>query len=139
MPEFQLDYGGRDGGDWFRSLDSFTQGYVEAMFFTSTGSGDDGELETATVSDLSPSARAEIIEDCKAFQKTSAYIGWLESDPEMGEDCAGRDFWYTRNGHGVGFWEESRGYGVYSEPLDTAAKAAGEINLCRGDDGFIYT
>ena len=38
----------------FRALDTFAQGYVEAMFFTDTGTGDDDELEHVTFDDLSP-------------------------------------------------------------------------------------
>jgi hypothetical protein len=49
---------------------------------------------------------------------------------------AGHDFWLTRNGHGVGFWD--RGLGAVGDALSKAAQAYGERNVYLGDDGAIY-
>jgi hypothetical protein len=37
MPEFILDHGSPEAAKQFKALDAFTQSYIEAMFFTSTG------------------------------------------------------------------------------------------------------
>lgn len=51
---------------------------------------------------------------------------------------AGHDFWMTRNGHGVGFWD-----GDWIEPyagqLDRLAKSFDQVDLYRGSDGRIYS
>lgn len=141
MPEFVLDYGTTEGETWYKSLDSFTRGYVEAMFFTCTGTGDDEEsgLETASVDDLAPQAREDIAKECADWQEANAALLDLayarqEYDPEQ----AGRDYWYTRNGHGVGFWDrtvlDADGLG---DKLSAAARYSDRY-LTRGDDGLIY-
>ena len=145
MTEFVLDMGSSAGRDAFRGLDSFTQGYVEAMFFTSTGTGDDGDLQDASVSELAPSALELIVADCAKFQEVNAARlalayercskDWVAYDQE----AAGRDFWYTRNGHGVGFWDRDalRADGL-GDQLSEDCRTWRECYLYRGDDGLLY-
>lgn len=139
MPEFILDHGTPDAARQLKSLDSFTQGYVEAMFFTDTGTGDDAEnnLQDATVAELAPSALQKIIVDCQNFQHENADELQAAYETETGYDAekAGRDYWYTRNGHGTGFWD--RGLGVHGDYLANAARYS-EVSLYRGDDGLLY-
>lgn len=47
------------------------------------------------------------------------------------------DFWLTRNGHGVGFWD--RDVGAVGDRLTKACKKFGETYLYVGDDGKIHT
>lgn len=158
MPEFILDTAGRvDQPGLLRALiwgdlDAFTQGYVEALFFTSTG--DDGEPLEQGFSDLAPETLARIIADCAAFRAAPAWVALLEAlgNEELGDleadlaakggdpvpdTQAGRDFWYTRNGHGCGFWD-----GDWPEPYATAltdaARAFGNVDAYLGDDGRVY-
>ena len=51
------------------------------------------------------------------------------------ESRAGNDYWYTRNGHGTGFWD--RGLGELGDKLAAACRYR-EVNMVRGDDGLIY-
>lgn len=130
MPEYHLDV--HDDHDTWRKLDSFTQGYIEAMFFTETspafsfsdiekdreawldaereGQSDGTIPSDATFADLAPESLASIIADCRKFQEQHdvslqcAYSRGGSKGYYDSED-AGRDFWYTRNGHGVGFWD----------------------------------
>jgi hypothetical protein len=136
MPEYILDT--RDGPAPWRDLDAFTQGYIEAMFFTSTGHEDD--LEDATFAELHPQSLADIIADCKAFQDANRSL--LDAAVEHGGDrgeydlaAAGRDYWYTRNGHGVGFWD--RGLGSIGDSLSSAARYS-SVDVVRGDDGKVH-
>jgi hypothetical protein len=122
----------------WRDLDAFTQGYVEAMFFTSTG--DDGEAFAEGFADLAPETLARIIADCAKFQEGSAWLRAVNAAKGYdfpGEADAGRDFWFTRNGHGCGFWD-----GDWPEPhataLTDAARAFGEVDAYLGDDGKVY-
>lgn len=126
MPEFILDRGSPEAARQFQALDSFTQGYIEAMFFTDEEqlceeSGrempavavDMATMETRFVGgnslgfgDLAPDTLARIIADCQAFQSQHVQL-LTQAYARDGYDAAaaGRDFWYTRNGHGVGYWD----------------------------------
>jgi len=138
MPEFILDTSGTvdgtafpedfpDRAQWtldvrWNHLDSFMQGYVTALFWTSCEPGTVQEAEDdfsrvwependsslpgdVVFSDLAPEALASIIEDCRRFQAEAADL--IEQAGERGysEERAGHDFWLTRNGHGAGFWD----------------------------------
>ena len=148
MPEFHLDTSGRvdhvhpgNGRtyqvDW-PELDTFTQGYIEALFFTDASDSDD-ELYEKGFSDLAPETLAAIIDDCAKFQAVTEadLAGANDIDHQCGETEAGRDFWYTRNGHGCGFWD-----GDWPEPYATAltdaCKAFRSLDAYLGDDGKVY-
>jgi hypothetical protein len=44
---------------------------------------------------------------------------------------AGSDYWFTRNGHGVGFWD--RDLGDVGDMLSDAARDAGGVHVFFGD------
>ncbi|MBB4398722.1 hypothetical protein [Bradyrhizobium sp. ERR14] len=131
MPEFILEIGSVEHQRTFNALDGFTRGYIEALFFTDEEQlceESDGEREMPSVAfnmatmesrfvggnsfgfaDLAPSALESIIRDCEAFQRDNAAL--LDSAYERDNydsEQAGRDFWFTRNGHGVGYWDRSQ-------------------------------
>lgn len=138
MPEFQMPMGSwRDAID-FSNLDDFAQGYVEAMFFTSTGDAGDEELEHATFADLAAETVELIVRDCDAFQ--TAHAALLDRAYQRDYDAkqAGRDYWFTRNGHGVGYWDRKvlEADGLGDELSDAAGRC--EVDLYRGDDGKLY-
>lgn len=122
MPQFQME--GSLEPD-FQALDEFTQGYIEALFFTETEPGTtervqsfgrvwNHETDSSLPGDVgfgefAPDALAKIIADCKAYQEANAAL--LERAYQLTADGlaysperAGHDFWLTRNGHGAGFW-----------------------------------
>lgn len=140
MPEFQLDHGDGSQRDRWKECDAFTQGYIEAMFFTETGDADDGDLQHATVADLAPETWDRIKADCDAFKQDARNAAHLEEacayDYEMVQ--AGRDFWFTRNGHGVGFWDRKELNEQQRDALSDAARATGSRDLYRGDDKKLY-
>lgn len=126
MPQFQLDTSGAvpplnpieseafvQSDYLWRDLDAFTQGYIEALFFTSdeelrsrVGAIEDGRADDPYgFSDLAPETLERIMTDCAAFQRDNAAT--LEEAYRRDYDAAqaGRDYWFTRNGHGVGFWD----------------------------------
>jgi hypothetical protein len=125
MPEFILDDTGTVDGRDFADLDAFTRGYIEALFFTNQSSipmvefdseesqeriregQADGDLPNDSgFSDLHPSSLESIIADCARFQEVAAPLLSLAYElDDYSPEQAGRDFLYTRNGHGVGFWD----------------------------------
>ena len=134
MPEFKLN--GSENYDFLR-CDDFTQGYIEAMFFCECHP-DNPELDGKGVVDLSPEAWDAILSDCAAFQRDNAPL-LLRACNSIGYGYteAGRDFWFTRNHHGVGFWDrEIGGYG--DELTESCQKQHKEVNLTLGDNGQLY-
>lgn len=127
MPEFILDMGSPEHARAFNALDSFTQGYIEALFFTDEErlcEESEGEREMPDVAvnvatmesrfiggnsfgfaDLAPEALAKIVADCAAFQAANRALLDEAYTRDYDEEQAGRDFWYTRNHHGVGYWD----------------------------------
>lgn len=152
MPQFVME-GILEPG--FQALDAFTQGYIEAMFFTETDPSvtladcEAGEVEwnegTVPVdsgfADLHPDSLEAIKALCERFQTharhtlSEAYAveidtldkGRINYDPNW----AGHDFWLTRNDHGAGFWD--RGLGQVGDDLTELAKAYGEANVWFAD------
>ena len=158
MPEFILD--GTEAPD-FRALDDFTQGYIQALFFTEESPGvsteeweagcEQGNLGSLPGDvgflDLAPEALQAIIADCKAFQEVNAALLAEAYDrPGYDEERAGMDFWYTRNGHGVGYWDrkelEAGDLGDrLSERCGWRNKTKpyfGEVYACFGDDRKVH-
>jgi len=120
-----------------RTLDPFTRGYLEAALFSSNDESDESGGEPLdknySIADFAPEAIKKAIADCARFQEQNAAD--LE---DFDEEEAGADFWFTRCGHGVGYWD-----GDYPKPqatrLTESAKKFGEVWVSVGDDGLIYT
>lgn len=131
--------------------DDFLRGYLDAALFTTDTNPPSGcdYVESGRAEEMFPNLPDEFVEqarkDCEAFRKTPAWLalcealgneelGDLESDLGDPDGHAGRDFWYTRNGHGCGFWD-----GDWPEPhadaLTEAAKVFGECYLMPEDIG----
>jgi hypothetical protein len=108
MPQFHLNTPARRVHPFY-ALDDFSKGYVEAMFFTNGDTGDDREhlLNDWGVERLTHASVAAIARDCAAFKESAGFALDFALGPMSGysEEQAGRDFWFTRQGHGVGFWD----------------------------------
>ena len=130
------------------TFDDFILAFLEAALWSSTD--DDGEpLDNEhSIAGIDPGSLARLAEDCKRFQASAEWQAALaaEDDPRtalpLGYGCtleqsAGADFWFTRCGHGAGFWD-----GDWQEPhaaaLDAVSRQFGHIDLYIGDDGKIY-
>lgn len=121
-------------------MDAFTRDYTAAILFT-----EQDELGDKNEDDFAPEMMERIRADCAAFQAAEGVADILAdesnhrpgSPDDTAEEHAGRDFWYTRNGHGVGFWD-----GDWTEKaesvLDPLAGSFGEVWVYVGDDGKVY-
>ncbi len=150
MPEFILGLGDEESAFRWSKLSAFTQGYIEAAFFCGVETGDDcDKSEEYGFGDLDRDSLIAIVRDCREFEKANesdleAIDGaqWDGSSRygDYDREAAGRDYWFTRNGHGVGFW--SRGFegdaAAVAERLDHAASQAGESDLYLGDDDRVH-
>lgn len=117
--------------------DSFLQGYLDAALFTTDPDPPGGcdYVESGRADELYPSIPDWFIEqarkDCAGFEST--YYDTLCAAGSRWQN--GSDFWYTRNRHGVGFWD--RGYpDEVAGPLTEAAHAYGECDLMAEDLGL---
>ena len=100
MPEFEMPFAGNQDVDTFCELDEFTQGYVEAIYWTECNADCEEGMEDLTMEDMAAETLSDIKEDCASFQRDNA------ADLEgIDSHQSGVDFWLTRNRHGAGFWE----------------------------------
>lgn len=168
MPEFHLDTAGQVEPPpaaklWphplaWDQLSEFAQGYIEALFFTAGDmpgvfyrdpDADEPESVYVGFADLAPAALNRILNECVRFQATDvfkAFAAWRESADalEMGasDSQAGRDFWFTRCGHGVGFWDRPPTF--YGPHADTLTAACGHgtafpnVDAYLGDDDKVH-
>lgn len=123
----------------------------EVMEDVEEGRADGNIPEDTGFSDLHPDSLEKIIADCARFQSDNAALlaeayghhfpartigdGSLPDSRREAWDydaaAAGRDFWFTRCGHGVGFWD--RGLGDVGDKLSADCKAWGDAHAWFGD------
>jgi hypothetical protein len=128
MPEFIADTDGTVSGKEWDDLSPFVQGYIEAMLFTSVADGvsmvdwNDPENREADregtlggsipgdsgFGDIHPTSLQRAIEECETFQAKASDLLSLAYQRDYNETQAGRDFWFTRCGHGVGYWDRNQ-------------------------------
>lgn len=122
-------------------LEEMLQSYVAAALWSSTCKEDeddeDDQGDTPMDSlynedDIHPDTLELMKKDCEKFLNDN------EDDIDGRYSDAGHDFWLTRNGHGVGFWEKPDWPEEEGERLTEAAKSFGECYLYVGDDGKVY-
>ena len=90
----------------------FIAAYFEAVCFTDEVERD--ELDNLWVEEQTI--------DCLCFYSRSHYYF-----PEGTIEQAGYDFWFTRNGHGTGFWDRPEVYGsAVSEDMTKRSQSFGE-------------
>ena len=135
----------------FERLPEFVRGYIECAFFDGVErqksdpdySDSDPKDTDASVADLAPSTLAEMIAECRRFRAMHGkLLRRAVAQPGYSWERAGHDFWYTRNGHGVGFWcrDELKRSGL-DRKLSELVGFKTEFTDCflyRGDDGLIY-
>lgn len=147
MSEFVME--GRDHAA--RTESEFVFGFIEALFFTERAPGwtadrwftEEREAEDAESGvggsipedvgycDLHPDTLTAIRRDCEAWQEQNAAL--LEeaySRDDYGPKDAGADYWFTRNGHGIGFW--------CRDALDEDDLGERLSDACRGLEVYVF-
>ena len=116
-------------------LETFTAAYIKAMYFSDTG--DEGQPPSDA--ELSEEAQLDIEADCRSFWRRFGCYVTTEICTNAFDDSvsqAGHDFFFTRNGHGCGFWEDEWPE-TYRDMLAAAARGYGELNLHLGKQRII--
>lgn len=160
MPEYILPTENA-GAEW-HALDDFTKGFIEAAFFCDTscysssefftdeaqeavceGQADGSIPNDAGPEDIEPKSLAAVAKLCSEFQATHAALLAGAYELNYDESQAGRDFYYTRAGHGTGYWDRNE---LGADLCEALSEAAGrhEISLDAHQDdkapsGFFVT
>ncbi len=128
-----------------RALDEFTHAYIEAALFTESAesppSGGQPLDKNYGESDITDESLAVIDAQCEKFQQLYGDVidaATCRQGQYSNREMAGHDFWMTRNGHGVGFWDGDWSPQDLADQLDEGAKKFGEAHLDVGDDGAIH-
>lgn len=127
----------------FEHLDDFVRGYITAALWSETDGNNEPLDANYDQHDFDSDALKSMREDCERFIRENETdldqlpenYGGRSAEYTVGE-LAGHDFWLTRNGHGVGFWD--RGLGELGERLTDASHKFGESYLEVGDDNKIH-
>ena len=126
---------------WSGELDEFTEAYVRAALWSTTGDGGEALDDDYGAEHLAPETLERMKADCARFREVYGPLV-IEANYDAGgegsvESHAGHDFWLTRAGHGVGFWDGDW-TAEAGEILTMAAKSFGDYELYVGDDGRIH-
>ena len=110
----------------------FLADYIACALGTShDDDDDDGRVYSAD--DLAPETLQAMRDECAAFISQAGAD--LREYRERTGCSGGYDFWLTRNGHGVGFWD--RELDELGDRLTAIAEQMGGRDLYAGDDGLI--
>lgn len=118
-------------------LQAMASAYIEAALFTA-----DEELvepksgpfdQTPYLSRITQKMKDEAYTTCAEFYRTNSAD--LQDYPATD---AGHDLWYTRNGHGAGFWENDHCTEEQGKRLTSAAQKLGEKHLWKAWGWFHF-
>lgn len=118
-------------------VNTMTLGYINCALFCDAP--DDNSMSDFTVSNLSQDALIKAHNDCESFYNSMHTQNCVPNNCNW--DRIGIDFWYTRNGHGTGFWDnykDEKGYNGNGELLTDIAHNFSECYLYLGDDNKLY-
>jgi len=125
--------------------DDFVNSYIEtALDFSSEDSEDSEDSDGSPLcikycrEDIAEESISKMIEDCRIFLEQIGHL--IIPENCLRGECfqhAGRDFWFTRNGYGSGFWDGNWAEKV-EDILTKASQTFGQCDLYVGDDGKIY-
>lgn len=122
-------------------LNKFTRQFLETALWAEhdhDGSDNPEPLDkNYSITDFAEETVLKLKADCDSFCEANRELLNEVSDTfHVNDEQHGHDFWLTRNGHGVGFWD--RGYGELGKELSDKCELYKPIDLEVGDDGKIY-
>jgi hypothetical protein len=109
-------------------LDDFLRGYLETAEWLI-----DETVDRAKIRGFTKAAIAKAKADCDDFIRAySDQLSTYTEESGRGDDSAGMDFFLSRNGHGVGFFD--RGSAPVFDELQDAARGYGtcDVDVYRG-------
>ena len=98
-------------------LQDMAAAYIEAAYFTDQEEGADAEFTR----EFEAAAYDACVNFENACNLLEIDLRALYPDPTQ----LGHDLWFTRNGHGVGFWDREKFYGEHADIFTGMARAQG--------------
>lgn len=129
------------------SEEFYRQYVITALWLECPGSPDENDDRSfsdrgITIEKLQPETAAKMRADCDKFYDDPANAADLAAWRERhnGDVEAGHDFWLTRNGHGMGFWDRFNDGPLEAagNRLTAACDAYNVYSLDLADDGTVY-
>ncbi len=121
-------------------INSIIDGYKEAFIFAESATDQHGDyIDNLDPYDFSQDANDRIAQDVTAF--INANIAAISEAMADGATAIqiGNDLHFTRNGHGVGFWDRPETYTTNTaNRLTNAAKFMPNVSAYIGEDNLIY-
>jgi hypothetical protein len=116
-------------------FNTIVNAYIEALYFADTG--EDGQPDHDA--ELAPETVERIKHDVEQFLSV-APMNKISGLGDWTWDLVGHDLYFTRQGHGTGFWDRADSYGskLVTEQLTRIAEHLGHVDYYQGDDGLIY-
>lgn len=103
-------------------VDTMYKAYLECVYFTETGE----EGQPPSHAELTNWFKLQALTACRNFVYAITWSPGVDLN-ELDPVQVGHDLWYTRNGHGVGFWDRPKVYGTaQATEFTRLAKAQGE-------------
>lgn len=103
--------------------------YIEAALWSSYD--DEGEPLDRGDYELSQVAKATLEAQAIGFAQTySELIELYLEETGRDESHVGHNFWLSRNGHGAGFFDDSKDDGDAADKLQIISQGYREVNLC---------
>lgn len=122
-------------------VEEMIRGYLDTIEFTDAAYTDDECHKADRFSDEAIAAARGV---CEKFRSDNRGLYDVAIAAGATEWQIGSDLWYTRNGHGVGFWERKiydvlgPGERKLGDELSGAADVMGVSDAYLGDDGKIH-
>lgn len=107
-------------------LDTFTRQFLETALWAECDHDKENNPpldQDFSITDFAEETVLKLKEDCDSFREANAELLKQAGDDEQN----GHDFWLSRNGHGVGFFD--RNYGEVGNKLHDAIKPYGSVFL----------
>lgn len=127
----------------FQTAATMAEGYLQAAEFTDFG--EDGPENGAT---FASEADYHALAICSQFLSEFDHLIVIAIEKHgYSYIQAGHDLWFTRNGHGVGFWDrgldsvitdEDGCDWILGDALTSVSKELGESHVFQHDNGLVY-
>lgn len=117
------------------TIETMIDAYLEAVRFTEMGPDSefegDEEFGLSAINDVRVDIEKFLTDNRELIEDYDySYPGYTSAQ------CMAHDIWFSRNHHGVGFWD--RGLGALGIKLHEAATRLGENHIYRGENNLIY-